>query len=152
MFRHELDGPAVMKTVCKLDQHNAYIVVQGKKDSLEILRLHALLLCLVFVVKDSLDLCKTFDQSGDLVVEKASKIIYGIVGVFDNIMKQSGDNGLVAKADIADDNLCDSNRMENIWLPGASPDSLMRFVGKIEGFLYDLKLFRVAATSSGSFL
>ena len=78
VFRHEFDGTAVMKPVGKLDQNHSDIVVQGKKNTLEILRLHTLLLCLVFVVENSLDLGQTLDESSDLVTEKAAQVIDSI--------------------------------------------------------------------------
>ena len=135
VLRHELDCPDIMETVCKLDKHNANVVIEGEKDTLEVFCLHALLLGLVFVVKDSLDLCKTFNERSDLIAEKASEVIYGIVCVFNHVMQKGCDDGFVSKANIAYNNLCNSNRVEDIWLSGASSDALMCFICKIKCLL-----------------
>ena len=61
MFRHELDCATVMEAVSQFDKYYPHIVIQGQKNALEILGLHALLLSFVFVVQDSLDLGKSLD-------------------------------------------------------------------------------------------
>ena len=115
VFRHELDGPAVVKSVCKFDKNYAYIVVKGKKDTLEVLGLHALLLCLVFIVKYGLDFSQTIYQSCYLLAEKVLQIINCVCSVLHHIMKKGSNNGFVAEAYVADNNLSYGNRMKYIW-------------------------------------
>ena len=111
VFRHELYGAAIVEPVCKFDQNYAHIIIKGKQDALKVFGLHALLLSLVLVVKDRLDLRKPFDKSGNLVSEKVFQVVYGIVCIFHDIMKQSSHDGFVAKSDVADDDFCHSYRM-----------------------------------------
>ena len=75
MFRHEFYGPAVVQAIGKLDEHHTHVVVKGKKYALEVLCLHALLLCLVLVVKHGLDLCQTVHEAGNLFSEKDLEVV-----------------------------------------------------------------------------
>ena len=89
---HELNGAAVVKTVCELDQNHAYVIVQGKKDTLEVLCLHALLFCLVLVVEYCLDLGKTLNKGCNLVTEEAAKVVNCVICVFHHVVEKGGNN------------------------------------------------------------
>ena len=67
-------------------------------------------------------------------------------------MKKSRDNGFVAKADIAYDNLGNSYRMQYIWFPGTSSDALVCFICKIKSLLYHLEFCLVCTPFACSFL
>ena len=146
VLRHEFDRPAVVKAVCKLYQNYSDIVIQGKKNALEVLGLHALLLGLVFVVEHCLDLCKTFYKSSNLVTEQASDVIDSIVCIFDHIVEKGSDYRLVSETDIAHDYLRDCDRMKYIWLARTPSDALVGFICKLESLLYDFKFIRVCTT------
>ena len=151
MLRHEFDCAAVMKTVCKLDQNNAYVVIQSQEDSLEVLSLHALLLGLVLVVEYGLDLSQTFYNSRNLLSKEVCQVFYCIFCIFYNIMKEGCYNRLISQTDIADDNLCHSNRMEDIWLSRSSSYSLVRLICKVKCFLDYLEFRWVITTLARCF-
>ena len=89
VLRHELDCAAVVKTVRELDEDYAHVIIQCQEDSLEVFRLHALDLCLIFVVEHGLDLCKTFNKGCYFVAEEVCKIFDCIFCIFNNVMKES---------------------------------------------------------------
>ena len=151
MLRHVFNCPAIVQAVSKFDQHNPYIIVESKKDTLEILRLYALLLCLVFIVKDRFDLGKSIHEGSDLVSEKIPDIIDRVVGIFNHIMQQGGYNGFITKADIADHNLCNCNRMQDIRLSRTPSDTFMGLIGKIKCLLHNFKLIHVRTPLACSF-
>ena len=115
VLRHEFDRPAVVKPVCEFDQNYSHVVVKSQEDTFEVLGLHTLLLCLVFIIEYCLDLSKTFNQSSNLVAEQAAEVIDSIVCIFHYIMKQSSYYGLVSKSDITYYYLCDSDRVKYVW-------------------------------------
>ena len=92
MLRHELDRPAVVETVSQLDQHNTDIVVQGKQDAFEVLRLHALLFSLILVVENGLDLCQTFNEGSYLFTEEVAQVINCIISILHNIVQEGGND------------------------------------------------------------
>ena len=116
MLRHELYRPAVVQTVSKLYEHDSDVVIEREEDSLEVLSLHAFLTCLVLIVKDGLDLSEALDDCSNLVSKEVAKVVYSVVCVLHYVMKQRGNYRLVAKTDIAYDNLCNRYRMQYIWL------------------------------------
>ena len=152
VFRHELDGAAVVQTVGKFDQHNPDIVIQCEQDTLEVLCLHAFLLSLVLIVKNSLDFCQTFHQCGNLVAEQASEVINRIICIFYHIMKQSRYYGFVSQSDVVHDDFRHGYRVKDVWLTRASSDTLVCFVCKLEGFMDHFEFLRIAASFSRSFL
>ena len=90
VLRHELNGPAVMQTVCKLDQNHPYVIIECQEDTLEVFGLHALLLGFVFIVEYGLDLCKTFHECRHFVTEELSEVVDCVVSIFDHVMQQCG--------------------------------------------------------------
>ena len=136
---HIFDCTAIVQSVGKLDENDSDIIIQCKKDTLEVLGLHTLLLGLVLIVKHCLDLCQAIDKGCNLLSEKALEIINRVIGIFNDIMKKSCNNRLVTKSDIAHYNLGDSYRMQNIRFTRAPSDTLVRFVCKLEGFLNHVK-------------
>ena len=109
------------------------VVIEGQKDALEVFGLHTLLLGFVFVVKDGLDLGETLHESCHLVSEETAKIVHRIVGILHDIMEKSGHNRLVPETDIAYHDFGYSYRVDYIWLPRASSDSFVGFIGELEG-------------------
>jgi pilus assembly protein TadC len=90
-----------MQAVGKLDQHHSYVIVERKQNAFEILCLDAFLFSLILIVENSLDLCETFNDSRNLVSEEASEVFHSIVGVLHDIVKQGGNDRLVAESDVA---------------------------------------------------
>ena len=152
VLRHIFYCPAVMEPVCKLDQNNPHIIIESKEDPLEVFSLHALLFRLVLVVKNSLDLRKTVHERSYLLSEKALEIIYGIGGVFHDVMEKSSNYRLITQAYIAHNDLGYCYRMQDIWLPGTSSDSLVRLIGKVKGLLNHIQFESFRAPLACRFL
>ena len=146
VLRHELDGPDIVETVCELDEHDAHVVIEREENALEVLGLHALLYCLVLIVKHCLDLCQTFHESGNLVAEKTSEVIYCIVGVFHHIMQKGSDDGLVSQSDIAYHDLCYRYRVEDVWFTGTSSDALVSFICEVKCLLDHVQFGLIGAS------
>ena len=108
--------------------------------------MHALLDGLVFVVKHRLDLGESFHKGRYLVSEKTSKVVHGVVCVFHDIVQKGSDDGLVSKSDVANNNFSNRYRVKYIWLPRASSDALVSFVGEIKSLL-DHVQFRLIGAS-----
>ena len=88
MLRHEFYGPAVVETVCKLDEYYTNVIIEGEEDTLEVLGLHTLLHSLVLVVEYGLDLCQSLYKRSYFVIEKISEVIHSVVGVFYDIVEE----------------------------------------------------------------
>ena len=146
VLRHEFYCPAVMESVCKFNEYNTYVVVKSKENSLEVLGLHALLLGLVFIIKDSLDLGESFNKSRYLISEKTSEIIDSVVRVFHYVMQKRCHYGFIPKSDIAYDDLGYSDRMKYIWFTGTSPYALVCFISKFECLLNHFQFSKVCTT------
>ena len=121
-----------MEPVGKLDEHNAYIVIESKEDPFEILRLDTLgedVVHLVFllVVEHDLDFGQALHEARNLVSEEASQVIYSVVSVLHNVVEKGGANGFAAEPYVAYDYLRHGNRVEDIRLAGAAADILVGF-------------------------
>ena len=152
MLRHVFDRAAVMEAVGKLDEHDAYVVIQREQDALEVLCLHALLLRLVLVVEYGLDLGESFHDRRYFVTEEVAKVIDGICGILHYIMEQGRYDGFISKTDIAHNDLGHCDRVKYVWLSGASSDAFVSFIGKIECLLDHVQLRQVIAAFAGRFL
>ena len=129
-----------MEPVGELYEDDPDVVVERQKNSLEVLRLHALLLehfgtLSVIVVKDRFDFGKPVHQGGDFLSEEVPDILHRIVGVFNYVVEKGGAYGLAAEPDVGYDNLCNLEGMEYIRLSRASANVFMGFVCKNEGLL-----------------
>jgi len=60
-------------------------------------------------------------------------------------VEEGGGYGLVAKTDVADDDLGHFDRVDDVRAAGAPADILMGFVGEIESLLHHIQLLLVGA-------
>ena len=143
VLRHVLDGAAVVQAVGQFDEHHPHVVVEGKQDALEILRLHA------GRVQHVLDFGEPVHQQGNPVSETLPDVLYGIIRVFHHVVQEGGRNGLVAQADIVHHNLRHGNGMQHIRFSAAAPHVVMGMVGKVEGLPHHSQLVLVGAALLG---
>ena len=121
VLRHELNGPAVVQTVRKLDEHDSDIIIEGQQNALEILCLETLGLYVghlgaVFIVEHGLDLRQAVHQGCHLVSEQGADIIHGIFRILHHVVEQGSSHGFVSETDFLYHYLCNLNGMENIRL------------------------------------
>ena len=135
-----------MKTVGKLDKYDPYVVIERKKNAFEVLSLHTFLHCLIFVIKHCLYLRETLYKCSDLVSEQIAEIIDSVVGVFNHVMEQGGDYGLISETYVADNYFCNSYRVEDIGLSRTSSDAFVSLIRKFKGLLNHVKLYRITAS------
>ena len=153
VLRHEFYGSAVVQAVGKLDEHHPHIVVEGEKDSLEVLCLKAFsrdsCTFAVFVVQHGLDFGETVHQRSYLVTEQVAYVVHGVGSVLDHVVQQGRADGLASEADFRHDDFRHRNRVKYIGLSGTSAYILVGLIGKIERFLDRCELLRCAASVPG---
>ena len=155
ILRHELDGSHVVEPVGQLDQDDAHVVVEGHQDTPEVfgLEAHAVrqVLVLVVVVQGCLDLGQTVDQRCDLLAEETFDVLHREVSVFHYVVEQGGADGLAAQTDFVDDDLGHGDRVQDIGLAAAAPDTFVRFVGEFESLEDQLVLLIIGAAFPAGF-
>ena len=150
MFRHVLDGAAVVQAVRQFDEHHTDIVIERKENALEVFRLHALLadiraVGLLLVVQHRLDLGEAIDQRGNLAAETLAEVLYGVIRVFHYVMQEGGRDGFVAQADIVHDNLRNGDGMQHVRLSAAAAHIAVGLIRKLEGTLHHFQFRRIGA-------
>ena len=135
-----------MEAVCQFYEDNPHIIIQGKENPLEILRLHGLFIILVgivLVVHCRLYFGKSVYKRGNLGAKKPFNVFYSVFCIFNNIMQKGSYNRFVAQAYLLNYNLCHCNWVYDIWLSRASADTFMCLICKLKCPDYILILFLV---------
>ena len=115
VFRHIFYGAAIVQTVSQLYQYHTHVIIECEENTLEIFRLNALDLGLVFIVENRLDFGETVNKGGDFVPEEVAYILYSIVGVLHDIVQKRSNNGFAAQTNFIHDYCRDFNRVYDIW-------------------------------------
>ena len=101
---HILKGTHIMKTVSQFDQNYTDILCHSKKHLPQAFCLH---FYFVLRIGQLTDLGHTIYQKGNLRTKFFFNFLTGHPGIFYRIMKQTGNNGLLVKFQICQDN-CDT--------------------------------------------
>ena len=150
VLRHVFDCPTVMQAISQFDQDYSDVIVKSKQDSFEILGLDAFGGChgaafMHFVVQYCLNLCQSVHEKGDMVTEQITYILYGVVGIFNHIVKQCRGNRFVAEAYLLHHDFCHLDGMKNVWFTGTAAYMSVSLVREIEGFADHSEFFFITA-------
>ena len=115
MLRHIFYGAAIVQTVGQLYQDHTHVIIECQENTLEIFRLNALDLGLVFIVEDCLDFGETVNKGGDFVPEEVAYILHCVVSVLHNIVQKRSNNGFAAQTNFIHYYFRDFNRVYDIW-------------------------------------
>ena len=157
VFRHVLDGAAVVEAVGKLDENNPHIVIHREEYALEIFGLEALLgdvgsAGFLLGVKHILYLGEAVYKGGNLVAEVLANVFHRIVRVFYDIVQEGGRDGFVSQSYIVNHYLGNRNGVNHIRFSTAPSHIPVGIVGELEGTSYHLQLFGGCTSLPGRFL
>ena len=129
--RHVFQRTHIVKTVGKLDQNDPDILCHRQKHFSQILRLN---LHLIRRVGQLTQLRHAIYQESNLLVELSGQILQGHPGILHRVVEQSGDDRLLIQLQVRQ-NTGNTERVDDIWLPGFTLLVLMCFTGNLICFV-----------------
>ena len=123
-----------MQTVGELDQHGAYVILEGEEHLAEIVNLLCGLVFVLFL------LCHHLHEKGHIGPEHVADILDGVVGILDYVMKEGRHHGVGVKHELVGHDCRDGYRMKDVWLTGLSLLVAVGFAGEAEGLFDSVEL------------
>ena len=125
-----------MQTVGELDDDDPDVLRHGDEHLADVLRL----LFLVSGQRDLAEFGDAVDELGDLIAKDVCEVVQRDVGVFDGVVQDGGDDGLMVHAEVEED-ARDCDRVHDVGLSGITALVFMGLRSDLVGLHYHVLFF-----------
>ena len=136
LFSHVFERPHVVQTVSKLDDDDPDVLGHGDEHLADVLRL----LLLVGGQRDFTEFGDAVDELGDLIAKNVREVAQSDVGIFDGVVQDGGDDGLMVHTEVEQD-ARDRDRVHDVGLTGITALVFMGLRSDLVGLHYHVLFF-----------
>ena len=106
---HTVECTHIVQTVSQLDKNSTHIVLHRCENLTEIIHLLRLLVFILLLLGND-----TYKEC-HIIAETLTNILDGVIRILDNIVQESGNNGVCTQFQLFGYDTGNCNRMDNIW-------------------------------------
>ncbi len=137
IWREGAEGAEIMEAVGEFDDEDADVLT-GRDEEFEevVTSLWEITLEVFHAATGFAEFRDTINEEGDVLAELLLDFLERKVSVFDGIVKNAGNDGVVVHVPLFEDFL-DRERMNDVWLAGFTQLALVRLGGDVDGLIYE---------------